>query len=183
MGFVGGPTKPNEDENRWLVGATVASLGNRWESESKLTIHSPSAFLDRDVVGCPHPRERAFVDGLGRLTSALWITVAVCACLCVDWRPCLRAGDDGTHRGTGRKHPSTRTLDGFRWGLETRMGPKTPIECRFRWPMQPDACSMRFPAGPTMQTTFASVDLGGTAGREAVTSTSSPAHRQENNVH
>ena len=30
------------------------------------------------------------------------------------------------------------------------MGPKTPIECQFRWPMQPDACSMGFSAGPTI---------------------------------
>jgi len=32
LGIVGGPTKPNEDANRWLVGPTVAWLGNRWES-------------------------------------------------------------------------------------------------------------------------------------------------------
>jgi len=38
--------------------------------------------------------------------------------------------------------------------METRMGPKTPIECRFWWSMQPDACSMWFPAGPTMQGWF-----------------------------
>jgi len=31
------------------------------------------------------------------------------------------------------------------------MHPKTPIEGRSQWPMQPDACSMRFPAGPTME--------------------------------
>jgi len=34
--------------------------------------------------------------------------------------------------------------------METRMGPKMPIEYWLQWPMQPDACSMRFPAGSTM---------------------------------
>ena len=50
MGFVGGPTKPNEDANRWLVGATVASLGNRWESQSKLT--NGNAAMPRGRAPC-----------------------------------------------------------------------------------------------------------------------------------